>query len=180
MKDLFIRVVIIFILFFTFLLGENSGQKSKQQEIKNRAKQINKEWHNFQNFANWCEDSWRIWMDETWHLDKDILIKGNKVYSPETCCFVPNDINVLFTKRQNHRGDCLIGTNKSSKNRWRAKISKEGNITHLGVFDSQEKAFQAYKTAKEVYIKEVADKWKDLIDPRVYEAMYNHRVEITD
>ena len=43
MKDLFIGVVIVFILFFTFLLGENSGQKVKQQEIENRAKQINKE-----------------------------------------------------------------------------------------------------------------------------------------
>lgn len=43
MKDLFIAVVLVFILFFTFLLGENSGQKVKQQEIENRAKQINKE-----------------------------------------------------------------------------------------------------------------------------------------
>ena len=43
MKDLFIGIVLVFILFFVFLLGENSGQKIKQQEIENRAKQINKE-----------------------------------------------------------------------------------------------------------------------------------------
>lgn len=43
MKDLFIAVVLVFVLFFVFLLGENSGQKIKQQEIENRAKQINKE-----------------------------------------------------------------------------------------------------------------------------------------
>ena len=43
MKDLFIGIVLVFILFFVFLLGENSGQKNKQTEIENRAKQINKE-----------------------------------------------------------------------------------------------------------------------------------------
>ena len=43
MKDLFIGIVLVFILFFVFLLGENSGQKIKQTEIENRAKQINKE-----------------------------------------------------------------------------------------------------------------------------------------
>ena len=43
MKDLFIGIVLVFILFFIFLLGENSGQKIKQTEIENRAKQINKE-----------------------------------------------------------------------------------------------------------------------------------------
>ena len=138
------------------------------------------EWKNFQNYANWCEENWKDWMDETWHLDKDILCKDCGIYSPETCAFVPSDINVLFTKRQNHRGNCLIGTHKSSKNRWRATISKRGEIMHLGVFDNQQEAFQAYKTAKEAYIKEVADKWKDKIDPRVYEAMYKYQVEITD
>ena len=51
---------------------------------------------------------------------------------------------------------------------------------HLGSFDTPEEAFQAYKVAKESHIKEIADKWKDKIEPRVYEAMYNYKVEITD
>ena len=49
MKDLFIGIVLVFILFFVFLLGENSGQKIKQTEIENRAKQINKECYNNQD-----------------------------------------------------------------------------------------------------------------------------------
>ena len=49
MKDLFIGVILVFILFFVFLLGENSGQKIKQTEIENRAKQINKECYNNQD-----------------------------------------------------------------------------------------------------------------------------------
>ena len=36
------------------------------------------------------------------------------------------------------------------------------------------------KIARESYVKEVANKWKDQIDPRVYEALMNYQVEITD
>jgi len=52
--------------------------------------------------------------------------------------------------------------------------------THLGYYDTPELAFKAYKTAKEDWIKEVADKWKHLITPEVYKALYNYKVEITD
>lgn len=137
-------------------------------------------WHNFQNFAQWCEDNWKPWMDKTWHLDKDILIKGNKIYSPDTCAFVPQEINKLFTKRQTFRGKLPIGVTLKSKSTFTCRVSKNGDRREIGYFDTPEKAFQAYKTAKELYIKEIADKWKDLIDPRVYEAMYNYQVEITD
>ena len=43
-----------------------------------------------------------------------------------------------------------------------------------------EEAFLAYKKDKEAYIKDVANKWKDKIDPRAYEALMNYEVEITD
>ena len=44
-----------------------------------------------------------------YHLDKDILVKGNKVYSPETCCFVPQEINSLLVTSVRSRGDQPIG-----------------------------------------------------------------------
>ena len=55
-------------------------------------------WHNFQNFAKWYEDNYYEIEEEQMHLDKDILVKGNKVYSPDTCVFVPETINGLFVK----------------------------------------------------------------------------------
>ena len=134
------------------------------------------EWHNFQNFAKWFEENYNPETMEGWQLDKDILIKGNKIYSPETCCFVPQEINSLFSRKQN---SLVTGVNKV-RNKYRAKIQKNGKLKCLGYFDTIEEAFQAYKTAKEEWIRQVADKWKGKISDRVYEAMYNYKVEITD
>ena len=51
---------------------------------------------------------------------------------------------------------------------------------NIGTFDSEEKAFHAYKQKKEWFIKNVAEEYKEELEPRVYEALYNYKVEITD
>lgn len=132
-------------------------------------------WHNFQNFAKWYENNYI----EGFHLDKDILIKGNKIYSPETCCFVPQEINALFTSCKAVRGKYPIGVTKKG-NKYEARVNKNGDRESQGLFDTPEEAFQAYKTAKELWIKEVADKWRGQIAEPCYEAMYAYEVEITD
>jgi hypothetical protein len=134
------------------------------------------EWKCFQNFAEWFYKNYK----EGFELDKDILIKGNKTYSPETCAFVPQEVNYLFTKRQNKRGLYPIGVSIDKKGKFRATFTRDNIQAYLGKFNTPEEAFQAYKKAKENYIKQKADEWKDLIDPRVYQAMYNYQVEITD
>lgn len=138
------------------------------------------EWHNFQNFGDWYEESYNPEIMEGWQLDKDILIKGNKIYSPETCCFVPQEINKLFTKSDNSRGNLPIGVRSTKNNKFQSRFCKNNENTYLGQYDTPEEAFQAYKTAKEQHIKEVADKWKDKITEKVYQAMYNYEVEIAD
>ena len=51
---------------------------------------------------------------------------------------------------------------------------------YLGTLDTELEAFHAYKHAKEAYVKELAEKWKDQIDPRAYNALMKYEVEITD
>lgn len=162
------------------MLNRCYDKKRQKSHFSYKNVRVCEEWHNFQNFAKWYEENWKSeHMNSSWHLDKDILIKGNKVYSPETCCFVPSEINSLFTKNNVRRGDLPIGVQKAFS-KFVVYISK-GNIrTYLGIFDTAEEAFQAYKTAKEQYIKEIADKWKYQISPKVYEVMCNYIVEITD
>ena len=134
----------------------------------------------FKDFKEWCHQ--QIGFDQDgWHLDKDILVKGNKVYSPETCCFVPVELNSLLVNNRVTRGEFPVGVHyEKSRGKFQAYIRVYGKRKHLGRFDTPEEAFNTYKQAKEAYIKEVANKWKDKIDQRVYEALMNWEVSIDD
>ena len=68
------------------------------------------EWLNYQNFAEWYYNNYYEIEEQKMCLDKDILYKGNKIYSPDNCVFVPNNINSLFTKSDKTRGDYPIGS----------------------------------------------------------------------
>ena len=139
------------------------------------------EWLDFQNFAEWFEDNYYQIENEVMCLDKDILVKGNKIYSPETCCFVPEKINTLFTKRDNDRGKCPIGTYQLPSGNYGVYCNNGyGKSDYLGTYSNKEEAFRVYKQYKEKVIKQVADKYKEFIPQELYEAMYNYEVEIDD
>ena len=53
-------------------------------------------------------------------------------------------------------------------------------LKHVGYFNTEIEAFEAYKQAKENHLKEVAEKWKGKIDDRAYNALMEYQVEITD
>lgn len=140
------------------------------------------EWHNFQNFAKWYDDNYYEIDDKRMQLDKDILIKGNKVYSPETCVFVHQAINKLFVKKEKKRGNLPIGVSlhKYNKNYIAQCTDGKGKRLHLGSYNTAEEAFLSYKTFKENLIKQIAGEYRDIIPNRLYDAMISHRIEITD
>ena len=131
-------------------------------------------------FKKWCNK--QIGFDQVgWHLDKDILSKGNKVYSEDTCCFVPQEINSLLVRSNATRGKYPLGVSYLTRlGMFEASVSLGGRNKRIGRFYNAQEAFYAYKEVKESYIKEVANKWKDRIDPRVYNALMSWNIEITD
>jgi len=131
-----------------------------------------KEWLNFQNYAEWYETN-RV---DNYQVDKDILTKGNKIYSPENCCFVPQEINALLTKSNSARGKYPIGVHKSGK-KYIARLQEKDKKER---FDTPEEAFECYKFHKENHIKKVANKYRGKITEGCYWALYNYQVEITD
>ena len=134
----------------------------------------------FPYFKEWCNQQIGFG-NEGWHLDKDILVKGNKVYSEDTCCFVPPEINCTITNNKSVRGRFPQGvTYNRTKTRYRAKIRRGAKLESLGTYDTPEEAFYAYKPIKEACIKSLAEKWKDKIDPRVYESLMRWEINITD
>ncbi len=144
---------------------------------------VSENFKSYTYFYEWCNKQVGFEHQE-WNLDKDILVKGNKVYSEDTCCFVPPEINSLFTKTDKLRGKYPIGVYyRKDTNKFVAQVNRnniKGCQDYLGAYDCPNEAFLVYKEAKEVFIKQVAEKWKDKIDPRVYEALLNYQVEITD
>ena len=139
------------------------------------------EWHNFQNFAEWYEENYYEVGNEKMSLDKDILIKGNKIYSPDTCIFVPQNINLLFVKCDSTRGEYPIGVsyNKSRK-KFRSRCRVNGKEVVIGYYDTTEEAFLAYKEFKEHYIKQIADEYIDLIPSTLYQAMITYEINYND
>ena len=135
----------------------------------------------YEYFYEWCHKQIGFG-NEGWQLDKDLLTKGNKVYSEYICVFVPKDINLLLTKCTASRGENLIGVHWSKTNKaFVAKINKnKGKQEYLGFFKTELEAFNAYKEAKESFIKEQANKFKSQIDERAYLALMNYEVHIDD
>ena len=139
------------------------------------------EWLTFSNFEKWFSDPDNGYF-ERYHLDKDILVKGNKIYSPNTCCFVPQEINSLFIKDNSKRGSLPIGVTNGYKGSFVAQVNFRGVIQYLGKYDTKEQAFNAYKKEKEVIVKILGDEYykRGLITEKVYKALLNYKVEIND
>lgn len=143
------------------------------------------EWLNYNNFYTWYKCNYYEIEGEKMCLDKDILIKGNKIYSPNACIFVPSRINSLFVNCNKKRGNLPLGVSfNKNKNKYVAQYSKKINDktknTIIGLFNTIEEAFNIYKQTKENYIKQVADEYKHSIPEKLYDTMYKWRIEIND
>ena len=144
------------------------------------------EWLSYENFCIWLQsqENYEIWKTLKWSaIDKDILIKGNKIYSPENCLLVAVYVNNLFVKHDALRGNYPIGVHKLD-NKYVASCTNSIENRHvvIGLYNSIEEAFKAYKEYKENLIKEIANiEYKNrTITKKCRDAMYSYKVEIND
>lgn len=120
---------------------------------------VSKKWHNFQNFAKWYDENFI----EGFELDKDLLSNKNKIYSENTCCFIPQEINKLLKNNSKIKRSCI----RKRCNKYIVRISKNNKIINLS-FNSENEAVIGYNNEKEKYILEVANKWKNKISFKAY------------
>ena len=167
-----------------------------QREPTYKGCSVSEDWTYYKNFYSWIisQDNYQKWKQGgiAWAIDKDILTKGNKLYSDQTCVLVPKSVNTLFTTRKLHRGPYPIGVTYSKKNnKFLAYCNDPFKIRgdkrkymgkYLGSFTTSEEAFYAYKKFKENIIKKVAKiEFKNgNITKQCYDAMLNYKVEIHD
>jgi len=128
------------------------------------------EWHNFQNFNEWMLKNYNPDVMIGWELDKDILCKECKQYSTETCVFVPKEINMFFIRKDMSKNAVVKVGGKFSVN-----LYKYNKCRYLGTYLTEDEAQYVYKKEFNNYIIEIANKWKGLVDDRVYDKLLNYK-----
>ena len=161
------------------------SDNSKKKRPTYEGCEVSDKFKSYEYFYEWCNKQIGFGVDgngNPFQLDKDLLVKGNKVYSEYSCIFLPNEINLLLTKREASRGNHLIGVYYHKRDKaFVAQVNKnKGKQEYLGYFATEIEAFNAYKTAKESFVKEQANEFKSQIDERAYNALMNYTVEIDD
>lgn len=126
------------------------------------------EWQCYQTFREWYDSEFYTVGTERTHIDKDILYKNNKIYSPKTCLLVPQRINMLFSHKPN-KHNLPNGVRLSTSNQFEAFYAGK----KIGNFNSVEEAAVAHDKAKKQAINRVAIEYKDKIPQKVYEALVN-------
>lgn len=113
------------------------------------------EWLVFKNFADWYDDNYI----EGYQIDKDIIGNG-KLYSPSTCCFVPNKINnLLHTNSKKNKSTLPVGV-QLQDGKYRVMINAGINKKlHIGYFDDVNNASEAYTNAKKKYVLSIIDSY---------------------
>lgn len=117
-----------------------------------------KEWYLFSNFSQWMET--QDWQGK--HLDKDIIIPGNKIYSPETCVFVTPEVNSLLSNRMAARGKYPQGVSwDKEKGKFKAECNINSKSNYLGYFQTVLEASQVYNAVKSAHIIDMAYQQND-------------------
>lgn len=134
------------------------------------------DWLYYSKFKKWFDA--QMYKDG-YHLDKDIIVNGNKIYSPTTCALVPPYINSLLVCRVKKYGDLMRGVSREKgSSSFRASCCINKHNVHLGSFRTEREAHEAYKRAKYEEIRRVATESFNIgdIDDRVYNALLNYKI----
>lgn len=142
--------------------------------------EVCKDWWCFENYEKWYNDNFI----DGYEIDKDFTELGCKLYSPETCCFIPAKINAIMGKKtyntvRKHEGLSVGVSYHVRDEKYTAQCFDGEKLQHFGYHSTPESAFKAYKTFKENLIKRVAQEYYDRgeINETVYTNLMNYEVQ---
>lgn len=161
------------------IVARACGERQKKVQPSYKEVSVCEEWLTYSKFKQWFDDP-RNGFQKGYQLDKDIIKQGNTIYSPDTCCFVPREINMLLRKRISSKRNCNgmpTGVEKVY-NKFVAILSTNGRKTILGRFENPDDAFECYRIAKEARIHDIATTYfiEGKITKRVYDAMLKYSI----
>lgn len=153
---------------WTSMLNRCYDEKYQEKCPTYKSVAVCKEWMNFQNFAKWYEDNYPKIEDIKFHLDKDLLQENikNKIYSPDTCTFLPHNVNLFLDNKQSNNTSGYIGVSWFKRDKkWEAQINlfgEERKQKHLGLFTTPEQASESYQEARGIESEKVKNYLRSL------------------
>lgn len=136
--------------------------------------EVCEEWLNFQNFAKWFEDNYI----ENYVLDKDLLIKGNKIYSLENCCFIPPEINSIIAGYTNRNKDLPLGVQKCKKTKkYTASLTLNYKSICYGRYETIKEASNKVIELKNSHIKNILIQYKNNLSEKTFNAIQNYIID---
>ena len=161
--------------------GHSRNYKEKQPTYQNVA--VCEEWCLFSNFRSW-------WIENNvvgWQLEKDLLVKGNLIYSPHTCAYVPNYLNSLLVDSAAIRGDYPIGVCRVNRPRpYKSMCRVGGKLKYLGLFPTPQEAHRAWQVFKIKVIKDSITRYTEdannlrVFDSRIVTALEDRIIILQD
>lgn len=136
---------------------------------------FSEEFSDFSTFHKWCTKQKgygeKDKLGKPWQLDKDLILIGNKIYSPETCVFLPQEINSFIIVR-NKTSTLPLGVTSVS-----GKFQSACSDNYLGLYSTPGEAFSAYRTFKEAQAKILAFQYRSKLDTKAFEALLNYNIQ---
>lgn len=142
--------------------------------------EVCEEWKDFECYAEWFYSNYWSAGDQLMVVDKDVLLKGNRLYAPDRCLIIPQRLNKMFEFQTKIKDDGLpVGVNHNKKtNRYEVTCNQFGKTsTYIGSFIDSEDAFMAYRAFKQNEIKKQIYKYKDIAPKKVFDAIWNYKIE---
>lgn len=137
---------------------------------------VHEDWHNYQEFSDFYVNNEFYGLG--YHLDKDLLFEGNKVYSPDTCLLLPQEINTAIVRVKDKGNNPALGVSLSKDGKkYIARVTTKERNRHLGTYDSLEEAVEVYCKFKEEQMRCLAKKFEGRIDSRAYEKLMGWSVD---
>ena len=140
---------------------------------------VSESWLRLSNFIEDVKsiENYEKSLNEGWQLDKDLLSNEGKLYSKDTCCFIPRSLNLVISSYPKKLNGLPKGVKLSKGGKYFAILQKEGKKIFLGSYDSVEEASRVYNIAKKEYLLNIADSIKDVVPENVYKALVNFNLE---
>lgn len=137
-------------------------------------------------FAEWWNAEYYECDGESMAVDKDLLFPGNKEYAPDKCCIIPQTLNTMLSNCKKHRSkskdagnDLPLGVRYDSRMKMYYGVIKpygHDEAIRLSYWDTPEEAFEEYKRHKQADILIMADKYKNKVPKKVYDALLRYEV----